>query len=570
MDDLRMRWLKKIIASLKPAVGRFPATFFLSMVTAFLLSALVHIGFLDSDEQLERLSKILRTLSLSTIWCMVFSCAAQLAMEQLARILFLSRKKQGRMLIITRLASIALVVPLYFLWGIEGERIYLAYGMTLFALVALCPYLLHFTQKDNEIVLNISFSALISSIISCCVGTGLSIIWLAFTLLVHKFKESEQVYMWIWIFAFFAAWIGSFISYCSKPHEDIIIPKSCKVIFLYVLFPLYLLLLAVLYIYLGKCLVTLSLPMRDINLFASFATALYLLFYLTLSYYRARAVRLFLRFGSFVLLPLVAVQCYISIDRILAHGISMARYASVLYITFSIVVIFLSFMQKGKYMLFCCFVLAGLALFSSLTPWNLIDVPFRSQTGIIIRTLEKYGLFADGRVIAEKTEATLSDEDKNTIIRAYNKLDGIERKPDWYADDFKATFGFAYRKYGGEDDTRQDWKCVLELPSDSAIPISPYTELYVLDFDNANDRQLVKYAGKAFDLKEKFDGLWKQAADGGGTKRLDAPLLFTDGEGYTVCLTYLNLCIYNEDEEEFLNRVRSGNYWAEVRGYAFR
>ncbi len=577
-----MKFIKNIAASLKPAVGRFPVTFLLGFVTAIVLSVMVHINFSDaSSTQSDQLETILAALARTTIWCMVFSCAAGLAVEQLARALFLSRKKQRRMITAFWLANLVLVVPMYFLWRIESERMYLAYGMTLFALVALCPYLLHFTQKDDEIVLNISFSALISSIISCCVGTGLTIIWMAFIILIHDFKDAEQVYLWIWIFTFFVVWIGCFVSYASKAHEDISIPKSCKVIFLYVLFPLYLLLLVVLYAYLAKCIITLSLPMREINLFASFASALYLLFYLTLSYYQTKAVRLFTRFGAFVLLPLIAVQCYISVDRILAHGVSIARYASVLYITFSIVVIFLSFVKKGKFMLYCCPVLAALALFSSLTPWNLIDVPFRSQTGIIIHTLEKHGLFVDGRILAERTAAELSDEDKNTIIRAYHKLLDTEREPDWYvhiadeADkngggahfDFEETFGFAQRKYGEAE--RRQWVFKLEMPAHDAIAISPYTELYQLYFENANYNTILKYADCRFDMREKFTELWKESAAAGGKKQLSEPLVFSDSRGYTVFITFMSMSIWGT-EDEFWEKVNEGDFYSSVRGFACR
>ncbi len=471
-------------------------------------------------------TEFLRKLIFALIWACVLAFPAGLCAEK-----FLKNRPKTR-LAIQALCALS-TIPVVLLMD-RTQLITVCIVSLLFAFLAITPFLLAFSQDKDEIVLNISYSALAAFILMMCFGCAFSIIYRA----VNELFLDGGDYSWwitstIWTFSFFVVFIDTFTAYSSRSHNEIKIPRFCRVVFLYTLFPLYLILLLVLYAYLAKSIATLSIPMRQANGFISFATALFIIFQFTLPYYDCKASRLFRKYGAFALIPLIIVQIIISVDRIHAHGISPARYATVLYTIFSCAVVFLSFYKKGSRTLVLCPILAALCLFASFPPFNIINVPLWSQTGIMEKVLKAHGLLEDGSVNASECAKVLSPDEKEILIRAFGKIEILDKRPAWFKEDFYQTFGFNTQEANGVD-----YYYKLQVPASESVDISDFSEIYIIQTPGKNT---VEFAGRSLDLTPSIKDRLRPSPQNRDDRKADTePIYINAGDSFTLVITYVN------------------------------
>ncbi len=501
----------------------------------------------------------------SLAFCLVFGAALAFAVQLLAEKL-LEKRIKARLAL--QAACALFVIPLFIFYkNFEDARI--AVTSIFFALLAICPFLLRFSQNENEILPNIFTAFFAAFIITMCVGCALSVIYWALSTLFFD-KSEFDFYTAIWSFSFYAVALNTFVAYSSKKHEEIKIPKLCKIVFLYTLLPLYALLILVLYCYLAKSAITLSIPMRDANTFISIATALYVLFYFCLSYYDCKTTKIFYKFCPWILLPLVAVQILISIDRIRAHGISPNRYAVVMYTLFTCIALALSFYKKGKFMFFVCPTLAAILLFAGASPLNIQNVPLWSQTRIMEKILNERGLLLNGKVDAKKAAEILTNEEREVLSRAYEKIRVFNKRPKWFETvqdktelrrekDFEKTFGFKTN-----EEKKLSYYFELDVPSSRKISVPPSSDFYVLKSernDEGPEKRVVKFAGKTYDLAKDIRPLLKiKEKDVDKTTESD-PIYIDAGDGYTIVLTYVSASA-SEGEDRFS--------YCSVKGFAVK
>ncbi|MBO4546669.1 MAG: DUF4153 domain-containing protein, partial [Treponema sp.] len=171
----------------------------------------------------------------------------------------------------------------------------MAYGGITVALVFCSIFILMFEQEEKLVVPNLIVSEVIAGISAGCVCAGLFIIRYAVDFLLIKFNSLAETVVAAAIIGI--SWIlvcpGIYVACVTKPKEDITCPKAFKVIFMFILLPLYLALLLVLYGYFAKCLFTLSMPSGKINWFVSFAMVFYLVFHFSVRQFEEKAAKLF-------------------------------------------------------------------------------------------------------------------------------------------------------------------------------------------------------------------------------------------------------------------------------------
>ncbi len=552
-----MKLFYNLSGSILSALKRFPAVFLLSFCTAVCFLFLYITDNIEGNY--EDLEHTLAAMACSSIWCAVLSFPAQLFAEQ-------SRKKHIQTII--QIFCILFCFGWYFfchnMVTSDKDKFFLIYLSTLVALISICPFALRYTQHVNEIVPNIISSLFQSFIILSAISVALFIISTAIeTLFAPKIDITEDVTMPILIFCWIAVCTDYFIVNVSKHHVDITIPRFLGVLFSTILVPLYAIFIIVLYAYLINCAVTKEFPMRDMNMFCSFATALFIVFCLSLKYFDTKPAKLFYMIAPFATVPLIAVQIIITIDRVKAHGISMNRYASMLYILFTVIVLVLIFMKQGRFILHICPMMSAIALVAGLTPLNLIDVPIRSQSKIIYSVLKKNSLYEDGKILTDKTKETLSDKDKKTIIRAYNKIKNFDSKP---FGEFEQTFGFS------DNENSDKYKYSFAIKSSNgtkAIDISSFKELYTLDYKFENNRVFIYYAGKETDITEFVIKNIKK-----GDVKQTSPLLIEDSSGYTCIITNLSSYAKSQfNDEGFENAVKNNTldfYCHSIEGFAVK
>ena len=211
----------------------------------------------------------------------------------------------------------------------------------------------------------------------------------------------------------------------------------------WLLLPASLILLAILYLYLAKIVLTGSMPSGELNWFGSTALAIYVFFWLALRASSRTFFRAFVRWGWALLLPVLVVQIVGIVIRYQAYGLTTLRLAGMVSLSSGMVALILAALNRRPHALFAYIALAGLVF--TVTPLNIVDLPTRNQEGRLEAVLERNGLLQERHLI-DKASLKLSDEDAETIVGAWNYLvtrtnceraDGPKARPTvWYRPDF--------------------------------------------------------------------------------------------------------------------------------------
>ncbi|MBP5157032.1 MAG: DUF4153 domain-containing protein, partial [Treponema sp.] len=314
---------------------------------------------------------------------------------------------------------IPVCVLVYFLFSDFGSSVqWMRYLGAVFAMVAVAIFLLHSIQKETQVAPNIIVAFVIAGIASSCLLSGLMLVVLAFQQLIYKF-DSSTPYLAVVCFTYMVFGVNVLVAYTAREEKEISIPKPFTVIMSYVLFPVTLVLLAVLYLYLLKCLFTRTMPVGQINPFVSIATALFFIFYVCLE----DKVKFFKKWGNFLFLPLIPLQILAFAIRVSAYGFTESRVASLYYIIVSVIFCLLPLFRRGRCMKLTYPLLALFLLVATWGPLNIFSVTLRNQAGRVVRVFKAHGLYDEGSGrISQDTQGLLSLEDKAAIVSAYDKL----------------------------------------------------------------------------------------------------------------------------------------------------
>ena len=527
-----MNILKGLLNALKKSVRNFPATLagsFAAAVFAVLASAFNEIWdkriddaratFGNESHQVEALRDASETLvrmcgrwSVAAVFAAVFAFLAGLfcicAAGSCAGVKDLSplqkevrRDNWQRVSFVLQALSIPLCVLVFFLFReFDSTVIWMRYLGLVFAMIAVSVFLLHCIQKETQVAPNIIVAMVIAGIASSCLMSGLMLVVVAFQQLIYKF-DSSTPYLAVLCFTYMVFGVNGFIADTAREEKDIRIPRPFTVIMSYVLFPVTLVLLAVLYVYLLKCLVTRSMPVGQINPFVSIATALFFIFYVCLE----DKVRFFKKWGNLLFLPLIPLQILAFAIRVHAYGFTESRVASLYYIIVSVVFCLLPLFQKGRWMKYSYLLFALFCLLATCGPLDIFSVMLRSQTGRIVRVFQAHGLYADGMIVPD-SQGVLSLEEKAAVVSAYDKLydlDEEHRLPSWWIPcgkdetrngHFQRFFGFEWsHNYKKDEDVDVDYSYSFDLDTDASpavLDVSGYGELFafsISDWYNRND-----------------------------------------------------------------------------------
>ena len=332
---------------------RFPAAFLLGLCNIWFISWAALVSG-DAD-------KVPCALIYAAGLAIVASASAQLIGERAN-----CRRKVALALQIVALAVFGLLA-----WSFLGcvkfeQHFIVSYYLTLAALVSALAWLLGFSQRRENVFALVLFAGGMALAAAVCVGAGISLVLVA----VEKlFAEGigSHIYETVWGGAF--AFIGAefFLAYATR-KEEFVAPKVFKVLLVYVAFPIYLALLAVLWAYFAKCAILWNLPNGQINWLVSLASAFWMFFHFALAPFRTKLTDAFRRFGAFVLLPPMALQIVALAIRINAYGLTPARYGSILFVAFCLMFAALSLIRAGRWAGHAYLVLAAIAIFAAHSP----------------------------------------------------------------------------------------------------------------------------------------------------------------------------------------------------------
>ncbi len=208
------------------------------------------------------------------------------------------------------------------------------------------------------------------------------------------------------------------LTYIPVPGEKMEAVWLLRQVVSWVLFPLYLLFLLILYAYIVLITVQGSMPVGQMNWFASLALAGAVFFVLTCrSSQEMAGLRWFVRWGGLALLPVVAVQLWGVAIRYEAYGLSVWRYASMLCTLYALIVLSLAAARVKSCWMYGC--AAVCCLLASVTPLNIYDLPYAQQLHRLTAALQAQDMLENGSVRADRQ---LPPAAREPIVSAYQYL----------------------------------------------------------------------------------------------------------------------------------------------------
>jgi len=326
----------------------------------------------------------------------------------------------------------------------------------------------------------ISFNFFVCTIISI----GIFVCVFAFESLIYKFKDSYKVYVVLGEFIWIVLFGVMFLSTVPKLDQKITTPKIFKIIVYKIMLPVYLLLLSILYIYFVKILFTLTFPSGQINWFVSFVSIFFVFFTFSLSQYRNeyKALNLFLKFGGLVVVPTIAMQFVAIYIRVSNYGLTTLRYSSIILNIFVLTFIIMFLISGEMSLRRALLVLSGFVLFSTVTPFNVFDVPMVEQSYRLKKLLSNNNMLVNNCIV-HNSNIVLEEKDK--IIESYryvkNNFEYSNYNPKFLNKDLinkseKDIFGFE-KTYGYR--SNDYYHSTVSFTYDYRhIDISGYSKLY--------------------------------------------------------------------------------------------
>lgn len=302
----------------------------------------------------------------------------------------------------TASSGILFLLLAYAWYGVENPSRQLIVG-TIGVYLALFFLTLFFLERINKApgLPALLVAAAFSIGTSILLFLGLTVCIAAFWALIITDARAwiaETAYLFAGHIAYSIWGLGAFLGTLAKPDERYEFSAAAQKVLLYLFFPVYLLLLFVLYLYVGKIISAGEMPVGTMNWYASFALLGFAFFFSTLAVQtRLPLFSRFLKWALLLFLPILAVQIYGVWLRYEAYGLTTPRYTSMICTFCGIYALTVAFLRRKPQQIYLC--AAILALIFSLTPLNVVDVPLRNQEARLSRILTENNLIQNGKFI---------------------------------------------------------------------------------------------------------------------------------------------------------------------------
>ncbi|MCP4457968.1 MAG: DUF4153 domain-containing protein [Cytophagales bacterium] len=336
---------------------------------------------------------------------------------------------------------------------------YTIYNVVAHLLVSFAPFISKgeingFWQYNKMLFLRFCLSILYSGF----VYIGLVLALVSLNLLFDADIDGERFFqLFIIVFGLFNTWF--FISGVDREldslEEKTDYPKGLKTFAQYVLLPLLILYLIILYAYVAKIVGLWDWPKGIVSYLIVCVAVLGILTFLLIYPFGEKEkehwISKFSKFFYYTLLPLTAVLFIAIVIRIDDYGLTVNRY---LIVELGLWLLFVSlyFIVGAKNIKVIPMSLAGMILITSIGPWGMFGVSESSQVGRLETILSANGLLTDAQIINEpvlelgdndyyvlqdsnKNELLLTDSLKNEVYSILDYLDdhhGFDKLNHWF------------------------------------------------------------------------------------------------------------------------------------------
>ena len=252
--------------------------------------------------------------------------------------------------------------------------------------------------------------------------------------------------------------------------------------------PCYVFLLVILYLYIGKIVWQQSMPVGEMNWYASLALLSYGFFYFFWNDMPKLWFDRFMKWGLIWFLPILLVQLYGVWIRYAAYGLTTLRYLSMICTVYGVLFLVFRFLRQGIRMLFL--VAAMLVIVLSLSPLNVIRVPLHEQQNRLIGLLTQEGLYADGRITMNHPVSSERALAVKSCVE-YICSSGVDEREDFCRQVKEIEWqnylpqGTSIKTAGMKPPFRKQENHVIFKPGRKGIPLMGYQWAYPVNVKNA-------------------------------------------------------------------------------------
>lgn len=505
MRDIFTNLIEEVVI----AIERFVASFCF-IILLFVTSAISVLGSpLREDSNFK--------LILMSLFGVVFCTFCQLLYEKVKDKLNFNLIAEQKWAIDFSLGLLSLFS--YFAFKDFNDNLYvmLSYFGIMITLFAGIIYLSSGTHRFSKFFSYLFKNTALNASIGLILTAGIFICLAAFYALIYTSGSGWKSYTVAALFIWIVVFLSLSLSTIPRQDTELKIPQLFKTLVLYISLPVYLLLLSILCMYLGKIVLTLSFPSGQINWVVSFASLLFVFFVFSLEQYREenRLTELFVKFGGYVMLPIMGIQFWAIYIRLADYGLTTTRYISLVLNILAVAFVVVSLIKKGIYLKKMLLVGAAASLLLTMTPLNVIDVPIWNQATRLTALLQKYNMIEDGKIIPNKS---VPSEDQEKIVSAYEYLRYAKKQVAILANinggRFEETFGFpdstGHKRRAGEIYVYYKYDCLNE----EGMNIAPYSKMHAVSFHDNHGKNDSAFAINGlpidYDLQASVAALYKQ------------------------------------------------------------
>lgn len=496
--------LKKIINKLYISLKRFPLTILFSISVAIVLMVISEIKPTNNT-----LSKFALALALG----IPLSLCTKLYFERKNKTDIIKSS-------IINVLNILFLIFYYLLFldniGMVSITRYIAVSFTFYLSFIFIPYIFKRDNFERYVIILLS-GFLLTVIYSAVMYAGLSAILFALDKLIG-IKVLSKVYYYAFLMVSFIFAVPYFLGLIPLKNENIGIrpfPKSFKILLLYIIMPLLTTYTAILYMYLGKIIVTKLWPVGMVSnlvLWYSAIVAL-VLFFITPHKNENKWANKFFKYSPKIILPIL-IMMFISIGiRVNAYGITERRYYVIL-LAFWVLCIMLYFsFTKNLKNIVLPITLCLLSIISVFGPLSSYSISKLSQNNRLEKILIKNNMLSNRNI---KSSPTISKEDKVNIssILSYfdinHSLKDIKYLPNSFKlEDMNKLFGFSYEALSDEFNGQNYF--FISKQNEKALDIKGYDYLFdmrTMDTPTISQNNIINavYSYETGDLKLISEG----------------------------------------------------------------
>jgi len=403
-----------IFPVMKQVITRFPVSFFLILTLTCISLLLVH--------KIEIISKdIIGYVYL----IMGFGAVAHVSFK-----LFVESKNWSLRKYSVGLLIVTVIVIFYsiMLYDKLPSASVLFFSLALGASWMFSPYISRTSNEGSVWYFNYQTGVAIffAAIAAIVFGGGISLLLLSVGYL-FEIKIPSILYGDIWIVTWGVLFTSYVLSNISKTFdyedESCGFPKGISFIANYILVPLMVAYIAVLYAYFIKIILQWELPKGNlgwmISAFGIIGIATKLIAY-PISQTGTKFMILFDKYFYYSLILPVIMLFIVIFIRINEYGITEQRYAVVLLgVLFSLIIIFAIIKKEQFHIKHVPMIIAVLALLASYGPWSGVELSLNSQLQRFELLLNKYERFEDGKAVRSNRDVSFEDRKALSSIADY-------------------------------------------------------------------------------------------------------------------------------------------------------